>query len=67
MNTVQSLTEQFTHLTGLADAENLTRRSLENIKAVSEASAVLARGMQEASQLWFGWKKLTLRVGDDLF
>ena len=63
----QSLTEQFTHLTGLADAQNLTRRSLENIKAVSEASAVLARGMQEASQLWFGWKKLTLRVGDDLF
>jgi phasin family protein len=57
----QSLTEQFTHLTGLADAENLTRRSLENTKAVSEASAVLARGMQEASQLWFGLAQERLR------
>jgi phasin family protein len=49
----QSLTEQFTNLTGLAEAEELTRRSLENFQAVSNSSTVLARGIQEASQVWF--------------
>ena len=49
----QSLTEQFTNLTGLAEAEELARRSLDNFQAVSDSSTVLARGVQEASQLWF--------------
>src|SRR5215211_1178827 len=49
----QSLTEQFTNLTGLREAEELARRSLDNFQAVSNSSTVLARGIQEASQLWF--------------
>ena len=32
----QSLTEQFTNLTGLREAEELARRSFENLQAVSE-------------------------------
>jgi hypothetical protein len=47
------LTEQFTNLTGLAEAEELARRSLDNFQAVSDSSTVLARGIQEASQVWF--------------
>jgi phasin family protein len=50
----QSLTEQFTNLTGLAEAEELARRSFENLQAVSDSGTVLARGIHEASQLWFG-------------
>jgi hypothetical protein len=49
----QRLTEQFTNLTGLAEAEELARRSLDNFQAVSDSSTVLARGIQEASQVWF--------------
>jgi phasin family protein len=49
----QSLTEQFTNFTGLAEAEELARRSFENLQAVSDSSTALARGFQEASQLWF--------------
>jgi len=49
----QSLTEQFTNLTGLREAEELARRSFENLQAVSDSSSVLARGIQEASQVWF--------------
>jgi hypothetical protein len=49
---LQSLTERFTNFTGLAEAEELARRSFENLQAVSDSSSVLARGIQEASQLW---------------
>jgi hypothetical protein len=49
----QSLTEQFANLTGLAEAEELARRSFENLLAVSDSSSVLARGIQEALQVWF--------------
>ena len=48
----QSLTEQFANLTGLAEAEELARRSFENLQAVSDSSSVLVRGIQEASQVW---------------
>jgi hypothetical protein len=50
-------TEQFTQVLGFAgpDAEELARRSYENIEAVSQASTVVARGFQEASQEWFGF------------
>jgi phasin family protein len=54
---LQTVTEQFTKLTGLAEAEELARRSLENLQAVSNSSTVLARGIQEASQLWFALTK----------
>jgi len=37
----------------LAEAEELARRSLDNFQAVSNSSTVLARGIQEASQVWF--------------
>ena len=51
----QRATEQFTQMMGFAgpQAEELARRSSENIEAVSQASTVLARGFQEASQEWF--------------
>src|SRR5215211_4455270 len=35
-------------------SEDLARRSSQNIEAVSEASTILARGLQEASREWFG-------------
>ena len=35
-------------------AEEVARRSSENIQAVTQASTVLARGVQEASQEVFG-------------
>jgi phasin family protein len=63
----QRATEQFTLLTGLAEAENLARRSFENIKAVSETSTVLARGFHEASQLWFGLAQERLTKGVEGF
>jgi phasin family protein len=52
----QRATEQFTQVLGFAgpEAEELSRRSSENIEAVSQASTVVARGFQEASQEWFG-------------
>src|SRR4051794_6282165 len=40
----QSLTDQFKRLTGSAEAEELARRSFENLQAVSDSSTVLARG-----------------------
>ena len=50
----QSLTEQFTNLTGLREAEELARRSFENLPGrFRNSSSVLARGIQEASQVWF--------------
>ena len=48
----QRATEQLTHITG-PEAQKLTRPS-ENIGAVSQASTVLASGLQEASGEWFG-------------
>src|SRR3954451_20702290 len=40
----QSLTEQFAYLTGLAEAEELARRSFANLQAVSDSSSVMVRG-----------------------
>jgi phasin family protein len=52
----QRVTDQFTQVLGFAgpQAEELARRSSQNLEAVSEASSVLARGAQEISQEWFG-------------
>jgi phasin family protein len=58
LNTVenfQKATDQFTQAVGFAgpQAEELARRSAENIEAVAEASTILAKGAQEISREWF--------------
>jgi phasin family protein len=54
--TFQRVTDQFTKVLGFSgpQAEELARRSSENLQAVSQASTVLARGAQEVSQEVFG-------------
>src|SRR5215213_10268566 len=49
--TFQRMTDQFTKVLGFngPQAEELTRRSSQNLQAVSQASTVLARGAQEVS------------------
>jgi len=51
----QKATDQFTQAVGFAgpQAEELARRSAENIEAVAEASTILAKGAQEISREWF--------------
>ena len=50
--TFQRATDQFTKVLGFngPQAEELARRSSENLQAVTQASTVLARGAQEVSQ-----------------
>ena len=50
------ITDQFTQVLGFAgpQAEEMARRSSQNIAAVSEASTVLTKGAQEISRAWFG-------------
>src|SRR4051794_8344329 len=50
--TFQRVTDQFTKVLGFngPQAEELTRRSSQNLQAVSQASSVLARGAQEATR-----------------
>ena len=52
----QRVSDQFTKVLGVSgpQAEELARRSSENLQAVSQASTVLARGAQEVSQEVFG-------------
>jgi phasin family protein len=52
----QRMTDQFTQVLGFngPQAEELARRSSQNLQAVSQASSVLSRGAQEVSQEWFG-------------
>ena len=54
--TFERVTDQFTKVLGFSgpQAAELARRSSENIRAVTEASTVLARGAQEVSQEVFG-------------
>jgi len=54
--TFERVTDQFTKVLGFSgpQAEELARRSSENIQAVTQASTVLARGAQEVSQEVFG-------------
>src|SRR5215210_3685975 len=54
--TVQRMTDQFTKVLGFngPQSEELTRRSSQNLQAVTQASSVLARGAQEVSQEVFG-------------
>jgi phasin family protein len=52
----QRINDQFTQALGFngPQAEELARRSSQNLQAVSQASTVLARGAQEVSQEVFG-------------
>src|SRR5215210_793488 len=54
--TVQRMTDQFTKVLGFngPQAEELARRSSQNLQAVSQASSVLMKGAQEVSQEVFG-------------
>src|SRR5215204_6595530 len=55
--TFQRINDQFTQALGFSgpQAEELTRRSSQNIQAVSQASSVLMKGAQEVSHAWFGF------------
>src|SRR5215207_9214425 len=50
--TFQRVTDQFTKVLGFSgpQAEELARRSSENVQAAAQASTVLVRGVQEVSQ-----------------
>jgi phasin family protein len=52
----QRITDQFTQVVGFAgpQSEEVSRRSTQNLQAVTQASTVLARGAQEVSQELFG-------------
>src|SRR5215213_2772341 len=54
--TFQRVTDQFTKVLGVSgpQAEEVARRSSENVQAISQASTVLARGAQEVSKEVFG-------------
>jgi phasin family protein len=49
------VTDQFTQVLGFVgpQAEELARKSSQNIEAVSQASTVLTKGAQEISREWF--------------
>jgi len=53
----QRMNEQFTQVLGFAgpQAEELTRRSSENVKSLTEAGTVLAKGAQDVSREWLGF------------
>jgi phasin family protein len=50
----QRMSDQFTQVLGFngPQAEEQTRRSSQNLQAVSQANTILARGFQEASHEW---------------
>jgi hypothetical protein len=52
----QQVTDQFTRTLGFAEpkAQELSRRSSQNLEAVTQAAAVLTQGAQEISREWFG-------------
>src|SRR3954453_5607317 len=53
----QRISDQFTQALGFdgPQAEELARRSSQNLQAVSQASSVLMKGAQEVSHEWFGF------------
>ena len=53
----QRISDQFTQALGFdgPQAEELARRSSQNLQAVSQASSVLIKGAQEVSHEWFGF------------
>src|SRR5215207_2855991 len=53
----ERINDQFTQALGFngPQAEELARRSSQNLQAVSQASSVLMKGAQEVSHAWFGF------------
>ena len=62
----QRATEQLTQAAG-PEAQELTRQSSENVGAVSQASTVLASGLQGASREWFGLARERLAKNIEAF
>jgi phasin family protein len=64
----QRFTDQLTQVLGFAgpQAEELARRSSENLQAVTQASTILVKGAQDVSREWFGLaqERLTRSVDD---
>ncbi len=52
----QRMTDQFTQTLGFngPQSEDLARRSSQNLQAVSQASTILLKGVQDISREWFG-------------
>ena len=52
----RQVTDQFTQALGFSgpDAEELARKTSQNVEEVTQASTVLAQGAQEISREWFG-------------
>ena len=63
----QRITDQFTQVLGFngPQAEELARRSSQNLQAVSQASTVMARGTQEVSQEVLGLAQSQLQRNID--
>jgi len=55
VQTFKRVTDQFTQVLGFAgpQADEMARRSAQNLEAVSQASTVLSKGAQEISREWF--------------
>jgi phasin family protein len=64
----QRFTDQLTQVLGFAGphAEELARRSSENLQAVTQASTILVKGAQDVSREWFGLaqERLTRSIDD---
>ncbi len=67
--TFQRINDQFTRVLGFSgpQAGEVTRRSSENIQAVSQVSSVLVRGTQEVSQELLGLTRDRLTKNLDAF
>ena len=67
--TFQRINDQFTRVLGFSgpQVEEVTRRSSENLQAVSQASSVLVRGTQEVSQELLGATRDRLTKNLDAF
>ena len=65
--TFQRITDQFTQVLGFngPQAEELARRSSQNLQAVSQASTVMVKGAQDVSREWFNAAQERLTKGMD--
>ena len=63
----QRITDQFTQVLGFngPQAEELARRSSQNLQAVSQASTVMVKGAQDVSREWFNAAQERLTKGMD--
>ena len=63
----QRITDQFTQVLGFngPQAEELARRSSQNLQAVSQASTVIVKGAQDVSREWFNAAQERLTKGMD--